>query len=67
MLQMRLEEAERHVAQCLRHIAAQEQIVTNFSRLGYDTTEARRLLANFYASQVQHTHHRDRILQQLGQ
>lgn len=67
MLQMRLEEAERHVAQGLRHIAAQEQIVANFSRLGYDTTEARRLLDNFYASQVQHTHHRDRILQQLGQ
>jgi type II secretory pathway predicted ATPase ExeA len=56
-----LEQAERHVAQGEKHIAAQELIVSDLARLGHDTTEARKLLENFYTSQVQHIEHRDRL------
>jgi hypothetical protein len=65
MLQKRLEEAERHVAQGRRHIAEQEERVAGLARLGADMTEARKLLDNFYASQAQHIQHRDRILADL--
>ncbi|MGX9427994.1 hypothetical protein [Bradyrhizobium sp. LeoA1S1] len=60
-----LEQAERHVAQGQRHIAEQEERVAELARLGADTTEARKLLDNFYASQAQHIRHRDRILKEL--
>jgi hypothetical protein len=60
-----LEEAERHVAQGERHIAEQEERIADLARHGHDTTEARRLLNNFYASQVQHN--RDRIRKDLKQ
>jgi isochorismate hydrolase len=61
-----LEQAERHIAQVARHIATQELIVADMARLGHDTTEARKLLENFYASQVQQIQHRDRLRQELG-
>jgi hypothetical protein len=62
-----LEEAERHVAQGERHIAEQEERIGDLARHGHDTTEARRLLNNFYASQVQHIQHRDRLRKELEQ
>ena len=65
MLQRHLEEAERHVTQGERHIAQQEERVAEFARLRADMTEARKLLDNFYAIQVQHIQHRDRILAEL--
>jgi hypothetical protein len=67
MLQRLLTQAERHVAQGVKHIADQEQIVADLGRSGHDTKEARKLLDNFYASQAQHIAHRDRILRQLAQ
>jgi hypothetical protein len=60
-----LEQAERHVAQGERHIASQELIVSDTTRLGRDTTEARKLLDNFYTSQAQHIQHRDRLRREL--
>jgi hypothetical protein len=60
-----LEQAERHVAQGERHIATQKLIVSDLARLGHDTTQARKLLENFYASQVQHIRHRDRLRREL--
>jgi hypothetical protein len=62
-----LEQAERHVAQGKRHIAEQEERIAEIARRGHDTAEARKLLDNFYASQVQHVQHRDRILKELDQ
>jgi ferritin len=67
MLLRHLKEAERHVAEGEKHIALQEQIVADLARVGHDTVEARKLLDNFYASQVQHIQHRDRILRELEQ
>jgi hypothetical protein len=61
-----LEQAERHIAQGIRHIAEQEERIADLVRLGADTTVARKLLENFYASQVQHIQHRDRIRQELA-
>ena len=62
-----LEEAERHVAQGQRHIAEQGERIEHFARLGANTAEARTLLKLFYATQVQHLRHRDRILRELEQ
>jgi predicted XRE-type DNA-binding protein len=61
-----LEQAERHIAQVARHIAIQELIVSDMARLGHDTTEARKLLENFYAFQAQHIQHRDRLRLELS-
>jgi len=59
------EEAEQHVAQGKRHIAEQEDRIMDLARHGYDTTEARKLLDNFYATQVLHIQHRDRIRKEM--
>ena len=67
MLQTHLEEAERYVAQGERHIEEQELRISELAGLGQDTTEARKLLDNFYASQVQHIQHRDRLRRDLAQ
>ena len=60
-----LAEAEQHVVQGARHIAEQEDRIKDLARHGQATTEARKLLDNFYAIQVQHIHHRDRILKEM--
>ena len=62
-----LEEAERHIAQGLRHIADQERLVAHLEQGCHDTAQARRLLDNFHATQVQHVAHRDHILRELEQ
>lgn len=62
-----LEEAERHIAQGERHISEQEDRIARLSRLGADTAEAQRLLNNFFATQILHLGHRDRILRDLEQ
>jgi ferritin len=62
-----LEEAERHIAEGKRHIAEQAVRISDLARQGHDTTEARKLLSTFHASQVQHVQHRDRILKELEQ
>ncbi|WP_407155154.1 hypothetical protein [Bradyrhizobium sp. STM 3557] len=60
-----LEQAERHVAEGERHIAEQEERIADLARLGHDLAEAKVLLENFYASQVLHIQHRDRIRREL--
>jgi len=67
MLLRHLEEANRHVAEGERHIAEQEQRIAHLAHHGQDTTEGRKLLDNFYASQLLHIQHRDRILEELEQ
>jgi hypothetical protein len=66
MLKRHLEEAEAHVANGERHIAEQEERIERLTYLGADTTEARKLLDNFYTSQAQHIQGRDRLLKELG-
>ncbi|WP_265441189.1 hypothetical protein [Bradyrhizobium sp. SEMIA] len=65
MQQRHLEQAERHIAQGKRHIDEQEERIAALARIGADTTEARKLLNNFYATQAQHIEHRARILREL--
>jgi len=61
-----LEEAERHIAQGQRHIAGQKLLIAGLEEDGHDTTQARRPLDNFHATQAQHVAYRDRILEELG-
>jgi hypothetical protein len=65
MLLRHLEEAERHIALGKRHIAHQEQMVADLARLRLNTIEARKLLDNFYTTQL-HAQHSERILKELG-
>jgi hypothetical protein len=60
-----LELAERHIVQGERLIAEQEERIADLARRGADTTEAQNLLNNFYATQMQHIQHRERILKEL--
>jgi histone deacetylase complex regulatory component SIN3 len=60
-----LEEAERHVAEGQGHIAEQEERIADLVREGHDTTRARKLLDDFYATQMMHIQHRDRIRKEL--
>jgi hypothetical protein len=62
-----LEQAERHIAQGERHIAEQEERIAKLASLGVDTTEAQKLLNNFFANQIEHIRHRNRIHEQLEQ
>ena len=62
-----LEQAERHVAQGERHIAEQEERLAIFARMGVETTTAQRLLNNFFATQMMHIAHRDRLAKKLEQ
>jgi hypothetical protein len=62
-----LEQADRHVAEGKRHIAEQEERVAHLAHGGHCVSEARKLLDNFYASQVLLIRHRDRIRAELEQ
>ena len=65
VMRRHLDEAERHVAEGNRHLCEQEARTAALDRDGHDTTEARRLLRNFRATQIQHIAHRNHILEQL--
>jgi hypothetical protein len=52
-----LEQAERHIAQGERQIAEQEARIADLARRGSDTTDAQRLLNNFFATQMLHIAH----------
>jgi hypothetical protein len=60
-------QAERHVNLGESHIARQREGVVELERDGHDTTEARRLLANFEELQGMHLADRDRIRYELAQ
>jgi hypothetical protein len=60
-----LEQAERHVLQGAKHIAEQEQRIVELARHGHNTAQASELLENFYAIQMLHIQHRDRIMEEL--
>jgi hypothetical protein len=48
-----------------RHIAKQQQIVTELVRLGRDTTQARTLLAALRATRIEHEHQRDMLVDEI--
>ncbi|MCA1433122.1 hypothetical protein I6F33_09065 [Bradyrhizobium sp. BRP20] len=60
-----LEQAQRHISEGERRIAEQEQRIVRLAHRGADTTEAQKLLNNFFAAQLQHIEHRERILKEL--
>lgn len=66
MLEQRLVTAEKHVAEGQRHVYDQRHILAGLERDGQDTTEARRLLANFEDAQKLHLEDRDRIAKELS-
>ncbi|MDE1936666.1 hypothetical protein [Bradyrhizobium sp.] len=59
--------AERTVAQGERHIAREEQMISELDRAGHDTSEAVALLATYRRTQAQHVAHRNLILKMLQQ
>ncbi len=67
MLEQHLAQAEEHIALGQHHIARQRKLVAKLERDGHDTTDARRLLANFEKTQEMHLADRDRILKELAQ
>ncbi len=67
MLEQLLAQAEEHIALGQHHIARQRELVAKLERAGSETTDARRLLANFETAQEMHLAHRDRVLNALAQ
>lgn len=65
-IKQHLAHAERHIAESMRTIARQEQIVAELDRNGHGTTMAQELLRQFRNSLEGHIHHRDRLRTALG-
>lgn len=61
----RLRMAERHVIEGDQRVNRQERLVAELDRHGHSTTEARKLLGNFYDVQRLHLEHRSRMLREL--
>ena len=59
--------ADKAVAEGERHIAREEQMISDLDRAGYDTKEARSLLATYRRTQDAHVAHRKLILETLQQ
>jgi hypothetical protein len=57
-----LEQAEAHVAQGVRHIERQRQIVADLERGGHDAERAREALKLFEDMQALHVANRDRLV-----
>jgi len=66
MLEQHLAQAERHIALGQHHIARQRELVAQLEQDERDTTEARRLLANFEEIQEMHLVDRNRIRDELA-
>ena len=60
-----LQMAKGHAEEGERHIARQKEVIGEADAAGRDTTEAKKLLAVFEASQDLHLDHIERILDQL--
>jgi hypothetical protein len=57
-----LDMAERHVAEGIRHVASQREVLLRLTRVGHDTRLAESLLTAFETTLEDHIAHRDRIL-----
>ena len=65
ILEMLLAQAEQHVTLSDLHVARQREIIAELERDGYDSTQARELLAVFLATQATHVSGRDRLFEEL--
>ena len=61
-----LAQAERHIEQSYEHIARQSELVTRLQRDGHETSEAKRLLAEFEELLKIHIAGRDRLREELA-
>ena len=66
MWQEHLALAERHVAEGRRLVARQRQIVVDLGGVGYDTTTAQAVLAQFETTLMRHIEDRDRLKADLS-
>ncbi|MBV9434173.1 MAG: hypothetical protein JO137_20310 [Hyphomicrobiales bacterium] len=63
--ELHLSEAEAHVAEGMRHVENQREIIANLERGGHDTFEAEWLLRTFEDTLAMHVAHRDRLRKEL--
>lgn len=61
-----LAQARHHVAQGEEHVARQTKLVAELERDGHDTSEARRLLAQFIIMQSMHIEDCNRLEAELA-
>jgi arginine repressor len=65
IIQRHLAQAEDHIILGERHIVRQRELVAELEQKGHDTTEAKRLLAEFEELQVMHLADCDRLRREL--
>ena len=66
ILELHLQQAERHVAAGQEHVSRQGERVAQLERDGHDASDARKLLGLFEELEIMHIAHRDRLARQLG-
>ena len=66
MLEDHLRLAIEHVAEGEQHVQNLGAVLARLEEGGHDTTEAKRLLAQFEELQAMHGADRDRLLRELG-
>lgn len=66
MLERRLAQAERHIAEGESRIARQREIILDLASGGHDLKQAKELLAQFEDMQSTHIADRDRIRAELS-
>jgi hypothetical protein len=66
ILELHLQQAERHVAAAQEYVSRQGERVPQLERDGHDASDAKKLLTLFEDLEVMHIAHRDRLARQLG-
>lgn len=66
IIEQHLAMAEGHVAKAGELVERQRSLVADLERDGHDTTEARRLLAEFQEIEAMHISDRDRLRRELA-
>jgi len=61
-----LGQAERHVAQCIRHVERQRELIEDAAHNGLDTLPARQLLTLLEEAQALRLADRDQLIKELG-
>jgi hypothetical protein len=66
-LERRLANAQKHITEGERHVAAQQKLIQRMARLGRDTTRSQRLLETFEETLRLHMADRDKLLRELDE
>lgn len=61
-----LRQVHRAIAEVVRRIANQQQVVAKLLQLGRDTTQARVLLATLSSTRVEYEHRREMLIAQIA-